>query len=123
MSIEREWYQLDVSENGLVRVDYSSVRATAGGPHDFKATLWFERQNVPWVVEALRAAAGTYGIAEQSRTGGRDVLKVYVSGPEPEPYVNIENQRPADALHGGFRWFAMGVALAEKLATNLSTIR
>lgn len=123
MSIISDTYVMDASEEGFVRIDYSSQRATAAGPHEFKATLWFERANLGWLIEALEACVSVYGLAEQSTTSGRDTLRIYESGPEPAPYINLENERAEDAPHGGFQWFAMSKPLARKLIGELSELQ
>jgi hypothetical protein len=39
MGIVNESYVLDASETDFLRIDYSSLRSTGAGPHEFKASL------------------------------------------------------------------------------------
>jgi hypothetical protein len=123
MSIISDTYAVDTSEQGFVRIDYSSQRTTAAGPHGLKATLWFERPNLGWLIEALEACVTVDGLPERSTTSGQDVLRVYESGPEPAPYINLENERAEGAPHGGLQWFAMSKPLTVKLISELSELR
>ena len=122
MSIATDSYVLDLAQPDFVHIDYSGLRSTAAGPHEFKASLWFERRNLRWLVEALRACIATYGLPEAGQANGHDSLRVYESGPEPAPYINLENERSKGVEHGGFQWFAMSKRLAEKLSDELAQL-
>lgn len=122
MSIISDSYVLDLAQHEFIHIDYSSLRSTAAGEHEFKASLWFERRNLRWLVEALRACIATYGLPEARAANGDDSLRVYESGPEPAPYVNLENERSKDAEHGGFQWFAMSKPLAKRLSDELAQL-
>lgn len=123
MSIVSDTYRVDLSDNGFVTLEYSSVMDTAAGLVDERRSLRFELGSLRRVEEALRSFLATAESPELKMSVGQDNIKVYESGPEQAPYVNLENERPKDAPHGGFSWFAMSKPLAEKLAVELRTVR
>jgi hypothetical protein len=122
VSIVSDSYVLDLAQPEFIHIDYSSLRSTAAGEHELKASLWFERRNLHWLVEALRACIATYGLPESRAASGHDSLRVYESGPEPTPYINLENERSKGAEHGGFQWFAMSKPLAKRLSDELAQL-
>ena len=96
---------------------------TAVGLRTRNASIWFERANLKWVVEALRRSLTTYGVGELARTSGNDAITVYESGSEWQEIFNIDNQRPTHVPHSGTYWIGMSRTLAEKLLSELAAIR
>lgn len=122
MSIITDSYSITLDDPGLIRIEYRSRRDTAAGPLTRNTSIWFERTNLRWLVESLRQCITIYGQPELSTQQGNDHLKVFESGPEPAPYINVENKRPDGVEHPGFTWFAMSKPLAEELTFELDAL-
>jgi hypothetical protein len=122
VSIVSDSYRIEPSEQGFVTLEYSSVMDTGGGLVDERRSLSLERGSLSTLADALRTFLANAESPEISRSVGLDNFRVYESGPEQAPYVNLENERAKDVPHGGFSWFAMSKALAEKLAAELPTV-
>lgn len=123
MSVVTESYKVDLADPVFVHVECSAVMDTAVGLRTQNASIWFERANLPWVVEALRRSLTTYGLGELARASGNDAITVYESGSERQATFNIDNQRPSDVPHSGTYWIGMSRTLAEKLLSELAAIR
>lgn len=119
MKIVKETVTVDTSDPAFVHVVQQRVKDTG---QDIGGQLWFERANLRWVVDTLRACLATYGFPETVHQGGQDSLKVFESGPEQEPVVNLFNVRPKDAPHGGVYARSMSRAAAEQLANQLASL-
>lgn len=120
MSVFAESYKIDLAEPAFVHIECSAVMDTAVGRRTQHASLWFERANLPCVVEALRQSLTTFGLEELAHASGNDRMTVYESGSERQPTFNIDNQRPADVPHAGTFWIGIGRDLAEKLMDELT---
>jgi hypothetical protein len=111
VNILKESYAIDTSESGFVHVTYTQL---VDNGVDMGGQMWFERANLRWVVDALKACVQTYGAAKTSTQAGQDSLSVAESGHEQQPFVNLRNRRPVDAPHPG----AFTVALTKPLAAQ-----
>lgn len=119
MKIVRESIAVDAAEPGFIHVVQQRVKDTG---QDIGGQIWFERANLRWVVDTLRACLATYGFPETVQQSGQDSLKVFESGPEQQPVVNLFNVRPAEAPHGGVYARSMSRQVAEQLAEQLAKI-
>lgn len=118
--IAKESYTLDTSDPNVIHIHHVQVEhngVNMGGP------MWFERSNLPWVVQNLQACLTTYAFPEASLQGGPDNLKVLESGPEQAPIINLLNRRDKAAPHGGVYALLMSKPIAEKLVKELAAIR
>lgn len=120
MSIVTDTFALDVTTSPFIRIDYSAVLDTAGGRISEKASMWIERSSVGGLVAALRACMEWR--PTQCVQNGGDSLRVFESGPDGAPYINIENDRARQSEHGGFSWIAMSRGLAERLIEELASL-
>lgn len=119
MKIVKESVSIDAAEPGFVHVTQERVKDTG---QDIGGQIWFERGSLRWVIDTLRACLATYGFPETTAQIGQDSLKVFESGPEQEPVINLFNVRPKDAPHGGVYARSMSRPIAEKLADELARI-
>lgn len=119
MKIVRESVAVDAAEPGFIHVTQQRVKDTG---QDIGGQIWFERANLRWVIDTLRACLATHGFPEAVLQGGQDSLKVFESGPEQDPVINLFNVRPADAPHGGVYARSMSRPVAEQLATQLAAL-
>ncbi len=122
MSVVTESYKVYLIEPSFVHVECTAVMDTAVGLRTQNSSLWFERENLPWVVEALRKSLSTYAIGELAHASGDDVITVYESGSEAQPTFNVDNQRSAAVSHSGTFWIGMSRPLAEKLLSELARL-
>ena len=111
MNVVKESYTIDTSEPGFVHVQ--STQLVDNGV-DMGGAMWFERGNLRWVVDTLKACVTTYGFEKTAIQAGQDSLSVAESGHEQQPFVNLRNRRPANAVHPG----AFTVALTKPLAAQ-----
>ena len=119
MDIVKESYSIDTSEPGFIHVTF--VKLVASGV-DMGGPMWFERANLPWVVDTLRACIATYAFPETSKTAGQDNLAVLESGHEQQPFVKLRNRRPADAPHPGAFTISMSKPLAPQFVDELARL-
>ena len=119
MNIQSETYSIDVSEPDFVHVH--QVRVKDNGK-DIGGHIWFERANLEWVVRTLRASVSTYAFPETTTRAGNDSLKVFESGHEQAPVINLFNVRPDGVPHGGVFARTFGKPVAAKLAEDLAVI-
>lgn len=122
MSIITDSYSIRIPEPGFVLVEYTSVMDTAVGQAHERSSLWFERDTISLVADSLKSFLETEWGPEIVTRSGQDHVRVYESGPEQAPYVNLENVRAKDAPHGGFHWVAMSRGLAQKLQCELAEL-
>jgi len=119
VKIVKETVAIDTSDPGFLHVTQHRVKDTG---QDIGGQLWFERDNLRWVIDTLRACLATYGFPETTLQRGQDSLKVFESGPEQQPVVNLFNVRPKDAAHGGVYARSMSRQVAEQLADQLAKL-
>jgi hypothetical protein len=119
VKIVKESVAIDAAEPGFIHVTQQRVKDTG---QDIGGQIWFERANLRWVVDTLRACLATYGFPETVLQSGQDSLKVFESGPEQAPVVNLFNVRPKDAAHGGVYARSMSRRVAEQFADQLTAI-
>jgi hypothetical protein len=119
VKIVKESFSIDAGQPGFVHVTQQRVKDTG---QDIGGQIWFERGSLRWVVDTLRACLATYGFPETTAQIGQDSLKVFESGSEQDPVINLFNVRPNDAAHGGVYARSMSRPIAEKLADELARI-
>jgi hypothetical protein len=111
MNILKESYSIDTSVPGFVHVQYTQL---VDNGVDMGGHMWFERANLPWVVDALKTCINVYATPRVALQAGQDSLSVSESGHEQQPFIGLRNRRPADAPHPG----AFAVSLTKPLATQ-----
>ncbi|WP_428267909.1 hypothetical protein [Haliangium sp.] len=117
--IVQETISLDLDEAGFVHIHHVQIENSGldmGGP------MWFERASLDWVRSSLRACLDTYASKAVETRLGQDDLKVYESGHEQAPIVNLRNRRPKDATHGGVFALMMSKPIAEELCQKLAAV-
>ncbi|HTE55670.1 MAG TPA: hypothetical protein VK698_32670 [Kofleriaceae bacterium] len=119
MKNQIETYTIDTSEPGFIGIRQVKVKEDGT---DLSDHLWFERDSLSWVVDTLRAAISNYGFPRTETTIGKDSLRVFESGHEQAPYINLFNLRPADAPHGERFALAFSKQLVDKLVDQLAGI-
>jgi hypothetical protein len=120
VNIVNESVSVDVSQAGFVHVVQHRIKDTG---QDIGGQLWFERASLPWVIDTLRACLATYGFPEAATQLGDDSLKVFESGPEQAPVVNLFNVRPPAVPHGGVYARSLSRPVAQTLVDELAQIR
>ena len=119
MKVIRESCTVDVSHAGFVHLVHVRVKDTGA---DIGGPLWFERQNLPWVVQTLCSVLTIYAFPRTGADIGQDSLKVYESGDEQAPITNVLNRRPDGSPHGGVYAVMMGRTIAERLLDDLAAL-
>jgi hypothetical protein len=117
--VANESITVDCPEPGLIHVHHVDVRDSGvdmGGP------LWFSRDNLPWLIEQLQAVLTTYGFEDVIEERGDDSFKVFESGPEQAPVINIQNRRPKGGDHGGMFALLMSKPIAQSLLDQLQQL-
>jgi hypothetical protein len=117
--IKQESYSVDTSETGLIHIHHVQIEDTGV---DMGGHIWFERTNLPWVVGSLRACVSTYGYPGTETQAGPDHLKVFESGAEQAPIINLRNRRAKETPHGGVYALMMSKPVAEKLILELAAL-
>jgi hypothetical protein len=117
MKVKSESYSIDTAEAGFIHIRQSRV---AEDGDETGGELWFERDSLPWVVQALQAATGEGGAPKARTQSGQDSLSVFEGGPEQAPVINFYNVRPAGAPHAGSFARVFSAAVARKLAAELA---
>jgi hypothetical protein len=118
--IKQESYSVDTSDAGFVHIHHVQIEDTGV---DMGGHMWFERSNLRWVVDALQACLSTYGFPGVEAQSGQDQLKVFESGAEQAPIINLRNRRSKDAPHGGVYALMMSKPVAEKLTRELAALK
>ena len=119
MKIVNESTKVDTADPGFIHIRHVQIKDTGvdrGGP------IWFERQNLPWVVDTLRSCLTTYAFPRTAVDSGQDSLKIFESGDEQAPIINLFNRRPDGAPHAGVYALMMSKPVAEKLVDELAAI-
>lgn len=117
--IKSESITVDAPSAGFVHLHHVQIEHNGvdmGGP------MWFETDSLPWIIESLRACIEIYGEPARETECGGDSLKVFESGPEQAPIVNLRNRRAKDAEHGGVYALLMSKAIAEQLVERLAAL-
>lgn len=120
MKIVKESYSIDTSVAGFIHVHYVQLHANGldmGGP------MWFERSNLRWVVDTLRACATTYAFPRAAHKSGDDDFLIAETGPEQQPFINLSNSRPKTAAHGGVYNLSMTKPIAQQFIAELGAIK
>ena len=96
--ITDETVQVTTTEAGFVHVLHRQMHDSG---IDMGGHLWFDRDNLGWVIATLRQCVSAYGFPGAQEQRGADSLKIFESGPEQAPIINIQNRRAKDQAHGG----------------------
>jgi hypothetical protein len=115
----KESYSIDLSESDFIHIRHEAITST--GRHK-KNGLWFERQNVAWVLDTLRSFVTTQA-PMSGIDRGHDSLEVFEGGHEGWPLLLLSNSRPDDAVHGGYNSISISKRLTETLLEELAAIR
>jgi hypothetical protein len=113
---EQESCSIKTSHPDLIRVRLKQIYSY---DYDLVETLWFERANVPWLVDSLRACLSASVFEDARLERGQDRLEVYRTDVEPI-FVNIFNDRPVRAPHGHMYFLSMTMPTAKKLLRHLA---
>jgi hypothetical protein len=117
MEILEERYTFDTSDPRFVHI-HLVLRIASG--EDMGGPMWIERDNVPWVVEQIRACISTYAFERVCLQAGQDNLQVLESGHEQQPMIVVRNRRAADAPHAGPFTLAMSKHLVARFVDELA---
>jgi hypothetical protein len=120
VKIRKETVAVDEAEPGFVHVSHQQIIQDSG--RDMGGELWFERDHVRWVIDKLRGQLTTYAFPEAELQHGRDRLRVWESGPEQQPFINVFNTRPEDAPRGGMFALSISRPVAEQLLAQLDAL-
>ena len=118
--IVEESISLDTSQPGLVGIYHFQIEDSG---IDMGGSLWLQRESAFWVVDSLNACLNTFAFPGVESQLGSDSLKVFESGPEQAPIINLRNRRPAEVLHGGVFVLMMSRPAAKDLSEQLSALR
>lgn len=119
MKIEREWVSARLHDGAFIHVRHWQVE----GGQDMGGHLWFEARHARWVTEMLLACIETWAFPQHELQSGADHLKVFESGPEQSPVVNLRNRRAPGTEHGGVYVLMMSRSIAMQLVRSLRTLR
>lgn len=120
-------YEIDLAEAGFVHIVYEENLGWLNGAqryHILRNDLWFERQNLPWVVTAIQDCISVDRMQQVYLTRGEDRLQVREWGSEHEPEVCIINERSPEVAHpaGPGQACCMKFPLAAKLLVDLDAL-
>lgn len=116
--ISKESLSVDASEPGFISVHY--VQLDDG--LDMGGKLLLERKSVPLIVALLHASLNIYPFRGVECRCGEDAFRVYGSGSDQQPIINILNRRPDGLPHGGLTGLMMTTAAAEALFEQLCAL-
>lgn len=117
--ITQESIDLDTSDASVVRVRY--VQMDDG--IDMGGELVIDRATVPYLVEQVEACATKYPYPQTTAKIGNDELRIYASGSDQMPIVNVINRRPEGGKAGGLYGLMMTEAYAKRLVGLLRVLR
>jgi len=109
---------VDASEPGFIGVHY--VQLDDG--LDMGGRLLIERMSVPLIIALLHASLKVDAFAGVECRCGDDSFRVYGSGSDQQPIINILNRRPEGLPHGGLTGLMMTTAAAETLLEQLRAL-
>jgi hypothetical protein len=113
-----ESVSVDASEPGFISVHY--VQPDDG--LDMGGRLSLERKSVPLIMALLYACLNVHAFPGVECQCGDDAFRVYGSGSDQQPIINILNRRPDGALHGGLTGLMMTTPAAEALFEQLGAL-
>jgi hypothetical protein len=112
--ITSESIDVDSSDPAVIKVTY--VQMDDG--IDMGGKLSIDRATVPYLVDQLVAATTQYGFPGSDAQVGPDALRVYESGPEQAPIMNVIHERD-----GRVYGLMLTVPYARKLVDLLRALR
>jgi hypothetical protein len=113
--LAKESVSVDTSEPGFISVNY--VQLDDG--LDMGGRLLLERKSVPLIVALLHACLNVDAFPGVECQCGDDALRVYGSGSDQQPIINILNRRSDGVPHGGLTGLMMTVPATEALFEQL----
>jgi hypothetical protein len=114
----KESLSIDASESGFIDVHY--VQLDEG--LDMGGRLLLERQSVPLIIALLHASLNVGAFGGVECRCGDDSFRVYGSGSDQQPIINILNRRPDGAPRGGLTGLMLTTAAAEALFEQLCAL-
>ena len=117
--ITHESIDLDTSDAAVVRVRYVQMDDDI----DMGGELVIDRATVPYLVEQVDACANVYPYPQTSAKVGTDELRIYASGSDQMPIVNVINRRPEGGKAGGLYGLMLTVPYAQRLVGLLRALR
>ncbi|HEX7046218.1 MAG TPA: hypothetical protein VF275_01420 [Gammaproteobacteria bacterium] len=118
MKVERELISASIEANRLVRIRHAQIDTG----QDMGGQLWLEAQHARWVTDNLRICMETYAFAPVDLRDGEDHLRIFESGHELAPVINLRNRRANEAAHGGVYALMMSRGIAVQLARALHAL-
>jgi len=116
--ISKESVSVDASEPGFISISY--VQLDDG--IDMGGRLLIERKSLPLITALLHASLDVYAFTEVECRCGEDAFRVYGSGSDQQPIINILNRRPEGAPHGGLTGLMMTTSAVEALLEQLGEL-
>jgi hypothetical protein len=116
--ITHDAISVDASQPGFVNVNYLQVDDGI----DMGGRLCIERESIPTVIEMLHACLTVYAFPETKCRCGHDTFRVYESGPEQHPIINILNRRPDGVPHNGLSGLMMTKSATADLLEQLGIL-
>ena len=116
--ISKESVSVDASEPGFISISY--VQLDDG--IDMGGRLLIERKSLPLITALLHASLNVYAFTEVECRCGEDAFRVYGSGSDQQPIINILNRRPDGATHCGLTGLMMTTPAVEALLEQLGEL-
>ena len=111
--ISYESVDLDASELVVIRYSQFDDGIEMGG------VLRFEKQNAAALIEALINLVYNHPQPETVIRGGADVLTIYESGTDYQPFYNVLNRRDENASGGGVSGLMLTRWAVEEMLSKL----
>ena len=121
MTLKPPTFCVNHSADGMIHISYEEEMRWSILLND----LWFEKQNLPWIVNAIQDCISVDRIYRVDLIRGRDRLWVREYGSQHEPEVWLHNERPGDAEHSnieGNSSVSLQFPLAAKLLAELDAL-
>lgn len=119
MKIAREMVSASRHAGAFIHVCHRQVE-TSG--LDMGGDLWFEAQHAFWLADTLRASIDNWMCPVGELRSGADQLRVFESGHEWQPVINLRNRRDPAVTHGGVYVLMMSPPIAAQLARSLDAL-
>ena len=116
--IIKESVSVDASESGFICVNYVQVDDGL----DMGGRLLFERKSVTLITALLYTCPNVHDFPEVECRCGDDAFRVYGSGSDQRPIINILNRRPDGAPHGGLAGLMLTTPAAKTLFEQLRAL-
>jgi hypothetical protein len=111
----KESVSVDTSEPGYINVHYVQLEDGL----DMGGRLLIERKSVPLIMALLYACLNVRAFPDVECKCGDDAFRVYGSGLDQQPIINILNRRPDGVEHAGLSGLMMTTRATEALFKQL----